>query len=943
MSFIQSLLQILLAFGLLFLLGLGLVLSCFPRNMRSHSLFVAPATGYVAFCFFTIWASGVTDAPLLKTNWWALWGLVGWTVLALVRYRGELSEIVRAAKPLPMLIGVMLLVVFSPVLHQGLDLYIGTANPDFYQSLSFHEALVRFQAKFWVKHTELPLAGPVLQMFPFEFQARFGGVAYSVLLEQLFDVPARTALMTSIIAFLLCLPATVYFFCSVVLEFDRRAAALAAILVAVAAPTTMSFLHIFVGQNSALATFPLAISLIYLALRERSIGLMLLSALILNGMVWIYVMAIPYVLAPFALYSVMKLRNNGLRSLDRHFYFFLVVLVFSWVSHIGVISETKQFLGQLFSLLGMMAQSHYYADFLTEEVFQYAPGLTSYPLSNSILFKSLVNIAYPLLVATGFVLAATYFIAARLWAKASSKDAVFMLTAMVVTYVAVWVLYTFIRPYGYASFKMASWLQFLAAPFFAWYILRNWNVVRERGRVLAKWRSYVVLVLLLPVYMGLNLVSDLDYGLKSYGHDRFYGSLINSYGLAGNKELNDLPVDIKPFVLPGSTIGLSFGDSIENFWTAHYAEMANAKTSIITHEELPDEDSILPDVHTRMYKDSFGRPQIEPLKHFHGGKADYYLLPGKKNWNKDIVDNKINGQPLWENDTFALYKGGDIKDLIKTGRGFFRVEYMDTKKLDWWWPEVFRWTAEGGEIYHLMPSAPGEPYRIQFSAITGMGRVSGIRTIEFWHNDKKFDEVVVDGLARIISRPYFPVQGVNRLVLRIKESTVLLPRRFGLWNRDKPIRYKQISMLMSHISVLHDPMNMAKTFPANELVEAKALFDKVETFNGFDVDGWIRNKGEFTARISPPVGKAVLRILVPGNLGFGFPYKVQFVLNGISVEKSFASPGEYTVDLDLPKPPAAEVLKVEIIPQPAKRIAEGMGQREVLQSIRLSSVIFSTN
>ncbi len=33
-------------------------------------------------------------------------------------------------------------------------------------------------------------------------------------------------------------------------------------------------------------------------------------------------------------------------------------------------------------------------------------------------------------------------------------------------YVAVWIHFTFIAPYGYAIFKMASWLQFLV-PFMA--------------------------------------------------------------------------------------------------------------------------------------------------------------------------------------------------------------------------------------------------------------------------------------------------------------------------------------------------------------------------------------------------------------------------------------------------------------------------------------------
>lgn len=943
MLIFQSLFQILISYGLLFLLGLGLVLYGLPAKLRGYSFYIAPVVGYVAFCFLSIWLSGISNDAVVKTNLWAMLGLGALTAVALLRYRSEIPELLRSARALPLLIGVMLVVVFLPVLLQGIDLYIGTANPDFYQSLSLHETLVRFDAKFWVNHTDLPLTGPFFEMFPAAFQARFGGVAFSVLLEQLFGLPSRTALMASIIVFLLCLPATVYFFCSTVLEFNKREATLSAILVAIAAPTTMSFVHTLIGQNSALATIPLAIGLIYLALKERSIALICLVAIVLNGMFWLYVMVLPYVLAPLGLYGAMKFFRQGGRRLGGWLISICVVAAISAAVHLSVISDTKEFIKDLTELLSKLTQSHYYADFLTEEVFQYATGLTSYPLSQSMLFHSVSHSAAPILIFLGILLGCVYLWAVRLWSKNASQDAVLITLSLIAVYIAVWVNYTFITRYGYASFKMSAWLQFLVTPFFAWYILKAWEAIRNGGQYFAKWQSYLVFALLLPVYVGLNLASDLDYGLKSFGRDRLHGSLMNSYGIAGNKDFIDLPKALKSFVPANSIVALGFGDSIENFWAAYYAEKSVAEVTILTHEEIPFEDAWLPDVHSRKYTDSLGQTQIDTQKYFREGAADYYLLPGKKNLNTEIIDSHVAGQPLWSDDTFALYKKGNVKDLISIGRGFYRVEHMDTAELGWWWPETFRWSSEGGEIYHLMPSQPGKPYRVEFSAIAGLGLASGRRTIELWHNGAKFDEVIIDGASRIVSRPYFPVERVNRLVLRVKEKSVLVPRETGLWNRDLPRRSTPINILFSNIRLVNDSPSLPEMFPVNSTVEAKTLFNKVETFNGFDVDGWIRDKAEFTARISPDASEAALHILVPGNLEFSFPYKVQFVLNGKSVEKLFAAPGEYTVDLDLPKINAKDVLKVGIIPQAAKRIAEGMEQREVLQSIRLSSVKFSTH
>ena len=65
--------------------------------------------------------------------------------------------------------------------------------------------------------------------------------------------------MTALVIFLLALPVATYFFTKVVLEADDRVAAASAVLMALGAPVTMSFIHVLVGQNSSLALMPLSI------------------------------------------------------------------------------------------------------------------------------------------------------------------------------------------------------------------------------------------------------------------------------------------------------------------------------------------------------------------------------------------------------------------------------------------------------------------------------------------------------------------------------------------------------------------------------------------------------------------------------------------------------------------------------------------------------------
>lgn len=944
MSFIHSILHISISYGMLFLLGLGVTLYCLPAKIRHYSMYISPAVGYISFCFFSIWFSGLTNAAVTTSNIFALMGLSTLTVAALVQYRTDIRELLHSVRTLLLLLGVMLVVVFTPVLLQGADLYIGTANPDFYQSLAFHEILVNYHAKFWVDHASLPLSGPFLEFFPSQFQARFGGTAYSILLTQLFELPARTALLCAIISFLLCLPAVVYFFCRTVLEFDKTAAVLSAILVAIAAPTTMSFIHILVGQNSALAAFPLAIALSYLAMKERSAGLMFLSALILGGVFWLYVMVIPYVLAPLALYSLIKLKNEGIRKLASHLYFGLALVVFGAVTHIGILSETKLFLNNLLGLVGKLSLTHFYSDFLTEQVFIYATGLSSYPIANSLIFKSFPQISNFTLTGIGFSLAAVYLFGVHQWAKKNtSNDAVLLVIAMLTVYASVWVLYTFIKPYGYASFKMSAWLQFLAVPFFAWLTVNRWRSISIPDMNSRRWPSYIILVLLIPIYAGLNLFSDLDYGIKSFGRDRQHGSLMNSYGISGNKDFLDLPYDLQSKIPAGKTVAIGFSDFVEQLWAAYYLQPLGPDTKFLSHSDFPDEDSALPDIHTREYKDSLGVLRFDKQRYFPENNVDYYLLHDVNNLNSEIIDHPYKGVPVWNNNTFSLFKNNDVKDIVTLGRGFYRAEYMETSALSWWWPKTFRWSSEGGEIYHLVPSAPGMGHSVAFSVIAGLGLSDGKRTIELWHNGNKFDEIVINGAARVISQPYFPLDGSNRLVLRVKEKAQLLPSKNVLWNRNITRRKGQINLLFSNIQILTDSTNSNRIFPVNKSIGFKQFFDIADTFNGFNVDGWVRNAAEFSARVHPTANRARFQILIPGNLGFSYPYKVEFIINGVSTQREFSNPGEYFVDVDFISIPSVDTLKIKIIPQASKNIVDGMAQREVVQSIRLTSAIFLTH
>lgn len=946
MMFLHSLTFILLAFGMLFLFGLGPVLTLLPPRFRVYALFVAPATGYVVFCFFTILASGLTHLPLAQTNGYVLIGLLVWSLIALTLYRRELPDILSASKWIPISLVVMLVVIFFPVLDQGIGLYLGTVNPDFSQSVAFTEALKTFNLSFWIYPSQMPHVGVFInKMFPYEFQARFGGVAYSVMIDQVFGLPARASLLTAIVSFLLCLPLTVYFFSRAVLEFKQTPAVLSMLMITTAAAISMSFIHTFIGQNSALPVFPLAISFIYLAIHERSVRLAVLSAIIINGIFWLYVMALPYVIAPFGLYFLLDLFACGRKNFNSIFSCFLVIAGISLVVHLTMASITVQFVRDLLLLLGSLAQSHYYSDFLIEDVFVYANGLSSYPIIQNEFIFHFSKFMIPALKLLSFILPVVYFLSLHQWSKSVSKDSVRLVVSLVSTYMLVWFYYTFITRYGYASFKMAAWLQFIVVPFIAWFILEKIHFIKKTKFSLS-WplmSSYFVAIVLLS-YVVMNLLSIISYSKKSYANDRAHGSLINSYSVAHNVEYLQLPEALRPFIHSKNTVALGFGDTIENFWVSYYLGKMNIDIPVrmLTHEEMPDDDAYLPDIHTRKVSDSFGHSKLDQQLFFHNGIADYYLLAGPKNLDNDIVLNTQKSKPLWSSDTFALYKATDVFDLVVTGRGFFRTEYM-SDEIPWWWPTPFRWTEEGGEIYHFRPSLPHQPYRLQFSAISGIGLKSGVRTLEIWHNGKKFDEVLIDGAARIQTKPYYPIVGVNRLVIKIKERAELSTSHVGLWNKDLSRRTRQINMLLGDVLIINKNTPVINVMESNKVFQGKSLFKHFNTFNGFDVDGWVRDKAELSIRVDSAVRMLRVSFFVPGIPEFKFPYKVDLRLNGVVHHVEFKYSGEHEVELKIPPLTSVKNIILEIYPSQVKQLFNGLEQRESFQSIRLNSLELLTN
>ena len=929
---IWSVAHIVAGFALSVAMGFGAAYWLLPGVLRRDSLLVAPAAGYALFCLAAIAVSVNFRLPanVAVGIAFALLAALSAGALAAGRRRGELRDIWRAARPAAISVPLMLLAVFWPVVYQGTSLYLGTANPDFYQSLAYQEVLTRFGIGALDPRPALDYTlDPFFGTFPDPLPAKFGGVMFAMLLQKALLLEPRTALMTALVVFLLALPVATYYFTKVALEAGERVAAVSAVLIAVSAPVAMSFIHVLVGQNSSLALLPLGLAVCYLAIRTRDWRVLLLALLVLDATFWIYVAILPYIGAPVGLYALYDLARNRQGAL-RWLLIAVGVLVSGFaLLQLGMMPETRQLVADILGLLGR-ANRAVYVDFLTEMSLPYSVGLSSYPLGSSITMArvpaaSLTAFA-AVFVAAAMLVLAFYFRSVAHWARRAAPEPRVFVLATLAIYAAVWLHFNFVSLYGYAIFKMASWLQFLLVPFIAYGLVRFVAGRRERGARAGLETAAAALVG--GLYVAANLVSTIDFDLKGLGRDTRKGAIVNSYGIGGNPDYPQLETALPRLVPPRSVVGIAAPDFIANLWIAYYVVRGGLKASFVSHDDFPDEDVVLPDVRSGIVTNSAGHVAVYKPR-YHAERPAYLLLQGPGNLNREIAEHKGALAPLWSNQSFVLVDAAAARDVLVTARGFYRLEYFDPARFSWWWPERMRWTPQGGEFLLLNASRPQVPHRLSFLAVAGRERERA-RHLEIWLNGRRIDEVVVHGASRVVSKPFHPTGGFDKLVVTVRERVTLAPRNFGLWNRHIATDQRHLNLVVTQARVDTADAETAIALPAR--LRANEVIDRSFSFDGISLDGWVAPSAFVELALQRPARKALLRITVPGWAGYRFPLALKVKTNARLVERELAAPGEHLVELEME--PAARV-RIEIDSAQSTQVP-GVGTGSfVLQSIGL--------
>jgi hypothetical protein len=946
-SFLGTLIFASFALGVAFACGYGPVTLLLPAEHGDLRWVAMPATGYLCLCLLVMVISGNLYLPVttVVVPAFAILVVLGAAVFAWQLRRGALGPARPQIRRLAILMVPTLLIVTGPTLIQSAELYLGSANLDFYQSLIYQEVLRRYDLSVFGIFAA-PMEAHSLQLstkvWPESPQARFGGVMFSYLLQSLTGLSPKSTLTVSLVVFAACAPLSFYFFSRVVMGLPERGAVLCALLVGISSPLALGFLYILVGQGSGLPILPLLISVLFMSMRQSSPRLLAYAAVLVAGLFWLYALMLPFALAPMGLVAVYLMVRRRLS-----FWWALAILLgvaagmlLAWA---GMFEQLMGFFRGLAEVSGRLVGTFFFVDFLTEMFFVYLLGITTYPASNSILSGTVYQlvgdgVAWRVTVTAATAVLVFYLASFAAWMRNQADDARrAAMIAIAAVYAAVWAYFTFMNPYGYSAFKMTAWLQFLVIPVMAFGLLHFWQsrAATGPGRI-ARWAVLTAGFF----FVGSNFVASIDYGVMSFGKNRERGYVVNAFGLSNNADVPSLGAGVSTVVDRKSRVGLSFTDSIQNNWTAHQL-MGRMPHSILSHEQLPEDDAFLPDPISGEVRDTSGVLKRAKVVTYEDVRNDYYLLPGPGNLNPEITLQPLP-KPVWGNDTYQLQAGTALSDFLYLGRGFYRSEFPRSGQ-PWWQPQPSsRWSRDGGEFYLLQASRPGEPYRLKLTAMVGFGLPDASRTLELYHGRVKFDEIRISSTARMISKPFYPAGKLDKVTVVIREKTRPMKRRAGLWNMGLPDDTRSLNMQVSSAQVIGPDYRPAAAF-AGGRISGNDILDKAYLFDGVSVDGWVGPRASL-AFVSPVDAKAaVLEVIVPGDLGFTFPFTVTVLAGGVEHRFAAKHPGRLALEVPLREAAKGEIVSLEIRPQSYKDIDDPFARqnRPILQSVHLESIEFT--
>jgi hypothetical protein len=933
------------------LAGYGVAKLLLPRRLDVYMPVLLPLIGYPTWVLATHFASGTFQTSVSLAGVISLGLMLLLSVATFVREPVSRSRFVGlrpAIKDALLLMSTTLVVLLWPLFYIGAATYVASVNPDFFLGLLDNHWLlqhpttsINFKVDYSSPYIFEAMSGSISE------SARYRGAFVAILLEALLGTPQRTGLAVTLGFFYLCMPLAVYFMARVALNLPRTTAVVASLLLGISSSLALSYISYYIGQTSVMAYLPALLTFWYLFLNgeDSRIRLFFLGS-ILTGAVWVsYTGMIPYLAGPIFIYSLILIAKRKLNPmvLVGAALGFVALLLLLHANMLEMLAGQVNTWMHVVNLSSSGFLSQYYLDFVTERFFPMFYGLTIYTMESSIFVTPANEVAMhfaSLALSVTISIGLAYFIA-HWFRNTQSERSRYFAAALLFVYAVAYVFYVFYKPYGYASFKHSMWFQFLLMLFAAYGLVTARAFAKDGNKRQALIGIAFLAFAGAPLVIG-NIANSIQYGHKGLGRDVQKGYMVVAHGVSGNKDYMELTQAAKRFVKPDESIGISLNNIAQNSWGMYY--LRGNRLSYLGSWAMPGDEENLPDRVTRVYYDPYGNPTPFSTPFYHGPHDDYYLVnqPGKL--NADIFRYTM-GEPVWQNDTFALVRSSETKGFLFSGHGLYRAEFRSAFDGSYL-PRTIRWSARGAEFFMVNPEETAKPHRISMTVYAGFNATKGSvrRTIDFYHNGKKIGEgVAVNGFARVVSDEFIPADGENLLRFEVREKVRPIFRRNTLWNHDLPSDYRELNVWVADVRVETQGKSVRNAGTRiGQTLAGSDLFDKSYSFNGVEPNYWSREELQLQYVKPPNATKVRFSVTIPQVPGAPWPQQLSVTANGRSHAFEVLSPGDMTLEVPLQDGENGGIASLKIVPGHVftPKDYPNTDNRDIVQGLRLNSLVF---
>ena len=804
MPFVTTIVYFFLAVLTAYLCGFGASYFLLPKDERTqYSVFLAPALGYAILSWVTALISSALKIQTSKACMLVAGILLVITAIAifrLIKDGNAKTQFHRALKAQLLCIPLILL-VFWPMFFLGAGTYLGSVNTDYTYSLFDNHYLqnnpITSFNRGWrtdtYRYTDTN-SGKAL------FSARFGANMFILLIKNWLRIPLQTAMTLAIAIFLYCFPLSVFYMARKFFLLETKAAALASVFSSVSSLTCLSFIYFLIGQNSGLGIFPILLTVAHAFITSPSRRLMLFTAILLSCQFIVYAGMLPFALTPAVSAAALMLwrKQSSVKKL-------LTLLLKTGATLAGLNLLLIPFLkGALIDWTTLISRSAttiapVFLELLTELFFPHYFGILSYPAGAQPFWDPFPQFITRLLLFFS-VLAICFciFQAAWTWRQdPNHKPITATVTLTTIIYFLVWLNFSFIKPNGYFVFKIGTWLQFMFAIPLAYLAAL---IISKNSQLRLALPARGICLVALTIFCIGNVIADFQITAMSLGKNPAFSRNVNAFNLSGNQDYQTLSLDIRKYITPGKSIGVSFSEYVQTQLVCYY--LRDYKVSVLSNY-------IYPSIERAVIKDyAFSAADVEPVvkranPFFHGLKDDYILTQVKDEVSQGFL-RQPSVKPLWSNNTFALYRTADIDNFIFSGTGWYVTEYRTNQDTEGGQrQEPFRWFASQAEIFLAHPAKLGDAQTLSFDI--SMAEQAQKNRVEIWNNSKLIDAIEVAGSARITTKPFCP-DTLNQIIFRIggRPAKEAVGRR--LWNQEiYRTSSRFLSAAVSDIQIM--PMN----------------------------------------------------------------------------------------------------------------------------------------